>query len=283
MVVATTGARVLWEQPLSRLFAGRALSTDWGWNFERVERAGLYVGSVGSRFPSPAGQENTIELSGGSTSGIAITDGAVRWRNPGSFYACGLFPCPGSARHSTDDGRAAVNGATVGVSLRPSGKAAFDPDRPLAPPRLSADATLTIEGFDVRSGRTLWRFRADPRFVVTQTYAQTATSTVVVRDERGRLTALDLRSGASRHVAGSMPAWCRKSLRYTDLPGWTAPGGKRVTSYVGQDALTPCTADGKPRSAPVTVPRFVADFGAAAGGSAFWSGVKGVGAAPYAR
>lgn len=280
-LTATSGARVVWERPLRDVFAGKGLSSDWGWNFERYLSRGLYIGSVGADARVTRGSRVTLDLSGGGMAAFAISDGRVRWRNAGSQYACGIVPCPGSARHSTDDPQS-EGSPEVGVRVRSSGTAVARLDRPFDDPVFSKDARVVLEGFDPGTGRTVWRAPVRADFLFKLSFAQVGDAVIAVRDARDRLVAVDLRTGATRALPATSAAWCRKPRQYSDLPGWIDPTGKRQTKYVGQDSFAPCTVAGRPRPQPGVVPGFVATFGARVGTTGFWSEPRGVRAAPIA-
>jgi hypothetical protein len=98
-LVATRGTSILWTKRLSTIFAAGWASSDNGWNFERNDRLGLFVGSVGPRLLSHSGSRCTLDLSTMKTVAFAIRDGAVAWRRPGSSPAAP--PSRARATHST--------------------------------------------------------------------------------------------------------------------------------------------------------------------------------------
>jgi hypothetical protein len=46
-LTATRGPKVAWSRPLARVFPQRGATTDYGWVFDRIDRLGLFLGSVG--------------------------------------------------------------------------------------------------------------------------------------------------------------------------------------------------------------------------------------------
>src|SRR5262249_37039034 len=80
---------------LASVFPAPGLSTDNGWDFDRVPAAGLFVGSVAGPPVSSTGSSATIDLSRVMTAGFRISDGTAVWRDAGTLYACGWLPCPG--------------------------------------------------------------------------------------------------------------------------------------------------------------------------------------------
>jgi hypothetical protein len=151
-LVAVHGSAISWRVPLARIF-GAGSSTDTGWNFERFEKLGLFVGSVGYTPLKLTPTYGIIDLSRQMTAGFRISDGAVVWRNRGAIFACGPLPCPGFplAGYSNQTDTATAR-PPVGLRLRMTGtlKETFT-----AKVTASPAATVTIEGFDPASGRTL--------------------------------------------------------------------------------------------------------------------------------
>src|SRR5262249_38380855 len=47
LIIATSGEHESWRRPLRAIFTLPGASTDWGWNFDRANRPGLFVGSPG--------------------------------------------------------------------------------------------------------------------------------------------------------------------------------------------------------------------------------------------
>jgi outer membrane protein assembly factor BamB len=94
-MAAVSGDSVAWTRPLASVFSSPGDSTDWGWNFDRVPAAGLFVGSVGGPPVSYTATSANISIARGMTAGFRISDGSVAWQDPGTLFACDLLPCPG--------------------------------------------------------------------------------------------------------------------------------------------------------------------------------------------
>ena len=282
-LVATRGSRVAWRRPLAAIFPLPGASTDWGWNFDRVSRAGLFVGSPGWAPTRLSRTRATLDLARSMTAGFRIRDGAVVWRSRGN-YLCTYLPCPGGVEGGTSSvAGARAGGPSVGVRLRATGTLSGDL-RGNSFPVPSRDARARLEGFDPGTGRTRWTFDAghDPGLLTqVRLPPQVAAGTIVVRD-RGRFAALDLASGRRRRLARSAPGWCRKFSRYKEHAAYQPSSGPPITSYLGQYALFACRADGRRLPVPKRAPAFVGDAGAHVGGLVAWSDLDGVIAVPTA-
>src|SRR5205823_3781295 len=92
-LLATNKGRVAWQRRLSEIFTQPQASSDGGWNFDRLSRSNLFVGSVGTS-PRTGGGKESFDLARTMTAGFAISNGHVVWRKVG-LYACNLLPCPG--------------------------------------------------------------------------------------------------------------------------------------------------------------------------------------------
>jgi hypothetical protein len=135
---------------------------------------------------------------------------------------------------------------------------------------------VTVEGFALRTGTTLWSFDAGPSqpLLENASLPALAENTIVVKGADRKLVALNLGNGARTPVPRGATAWCAKSTRYTtDVPDGRSP----TTSYQGDDALFPCGTTGAAATTPRTVPRFV---GPALDGLIAWSEAHQVVARP---
>jgi PQQ-like domain len=282
-LAAIRGGKVAWDRPLSRIFPAVGATSDFGWNFARLDRLGLFVGSVGVQATKRRGRD-VIDLSGWSVAGFRIADGVVRWRARG-FYYCDLLPCAGQSQPGDGTAQPGPVGPTVGLRLVTRGRMSFSREHPTAPAVISADANAVIEGFAPASGRALWRFAAGRSTGLLGGQlipAQTGAHTVILAGADGRLMALDLAGGARRVVPATARGWCRKATVYRQRQGYVIDPGTAQT-YVGQYALAWCSARSQhPLAPPPQVPAFVGDIGAQNGGLIAWSDTKGVIAAPPA-
>jgi outer membrane protein assembly factor BamB len=250
-LAGVSGSTVLWSEPLSDIFNVPELSTDWGWDFDRAPRLGVFVGSVDGPPLSTNPSLLTIDLSRTMTAGFRISDGSVVWRDPGATYVCGTVFCPGEG--SSLSGATDLNGPTVGVRARETGTVSGKlGTRPEAAPGDRA----VLEGFDPASGKALWSFNAGfARGLLTglASPAQVAPGVVALANAAGRPMVLDLASGAARPATASTRAWCGALVVYRDD---TAPAGRK---YIGGPAAFPCDARGRPMPVPAHIPAFVGD------------------------
>jgi outer membrane protein assembly factor BamB len=282
-LVAIRAGKVAWSRPLARIFPLSGATSDYGWNFARFERRGLFVGSVGAK-PRKSHGRLTFTLSHSDVVGFRIADGVVRWRAHGTYY-CLLLPCPGESQSGYRVAGVPEPEATVGLRLVERGTATYSTADPNPRATISKDTDAVLEGFSPATGRARWRFDAGRDLGLIQASAnppQTGAQTIVLRGASGRLVELDLASGARRPVPAGAPAWCRKVVTYHQDAGYDL--GDRVThTYIGQYGLRPCAAGSqRPLAVPAAVPSFVAGIGATNAGLVAWSDTKGVFAAPPA-
>jgi outer membrane protein assembly factor BamB len=275
MLVATTASGLAWRRPLARLFPLPHVSTDWGWNFDRLEKHGLFVGAVSSAPIVNTQTRMTVDVAKSMTVGFRIKDGTVVWRSQGTQYVCGILPCAGAYRAGFSTLAGTPDGPTVGVRLRATGTLSGSPSRPTSV-TISRNATVTVEGFNPRTGVPLWTFdagRARALLFPINPPPQVGASTILLH-QGGRTIALDLATGSRRSPRGTVLAWCRKTIIYHG-PAYRS-GATTANLYVGQGALFPCTDTFRRRPTPTVVPAFVKAIGATAAGITAWSEPKGV-------
>ncbi len=280
VLVATDGGRVAWRHSLSDIFTLPRASSDGGWNFDRLTHLGLYIGSVGTT-PKITGAQATVDFGSSMTAGFGVKDGRVAWRSRG-FYACTELPCPGRAMAGYSDPSNA-SGSNPAVALRTVAKGSATFPTGGGTPHISGDASVTIQGFDPATGRTIWSFDAgrNTGLLGGQFFpARLDEDTIVLRDRSRRLVALNLRSGSHRAVSSSTAAWCERTLTYR-LSNAAYYRGKSGM-YVGQAGLFACTADGRRHNVPARVPALISEIGAKADGMTAWTDANAVRAAPAA-
>jgi hypothetical protein len=283
LLVATRKASVAWSRPLSKIFPLRGVSTDWGWNFDRVPRVGLFVGTPGWPPIRRTRSRLVFDLARSMTAGFRISNGSVAWRSRGTRYVCTYLPCAGGQQAGYDIGKRRTNGPRVGLRLLETGTVSFATSG--APkPVVSRAARVTIQGFSPARGRTIWSFAAGRNVgLMTQMLipAQVGPNTVVLRDGRRRPVALDLARGSRRAVTATAQGWCRKPTQYRQAIAYETGNGPPVHDYVGQFALFPCTASTQHR-VPLAgrVQAFVGAIGARTASLIAWSDTTGVIARP---
>jgi hypothetical protein len=270
---ATKGATLVWRKGLRSVFTLAGASTDNGWNFDRVPRAGLFVGSVMGAPVSSTATSAVFDLSKTMTAGNRISDGTTAWRDAGTHYACSDLPCPGQAPRSS--GSTAYAPPTQGLRLRLRGIAKVSKT---GAPTLT-NFKVIVEGFALQTGKTLWSYDAGPsqQLLEQATLPALAENTIVVKGADGRSVALNLATGSHTPAPAGATAWCRKPTRYTtNVPDGSSP----TTSYQGDDALFSCTPTGGAVATPKHVPTFI---GPALDGVIAWSNAHEVDARPPTR
>ena len=198
-LVATRGGKVAWSRPLRRIFPVTGATSDYGWNFDRLDRLGLFIGSVGTT-PRDRHGRLTVDLSRSMVAGFRIADGVVRWRSPGE-YECTYLPCPGASQAGYEAMGAPPHEPRVGLRLVTRGT--LSSRRNSTNETVSADANATLEGFSPASGRALWRLDVGRNVGLINGRlipAQIGPHTVVLRAARRRPVALNLVTGARRTV-----------------------------------------------------------------------------------
>jgi hypothetical protein len=273
MLVASDEARVLWARPLRAIFNLPGASTDWGWNFSRLDRLALFIGSPGS---APTRRKNLYisDLSHTMTAAFRIADGAVAWRSAGA-YQCEYLPCAGASYAGY---AAPGNDEAPTVALRLLAKGTLSGPAN-AIPRVSATATATLQGFEPATGRTLWTFAAghNPGLILgTSPPPRLSQETIAVRNNSGALESLNLRTGVRHGIAHSAAAWCSRFIQYRLTIGYPGVTSGVIHDHIGQYAAIPCTPAGRRTKRPTLVPQFV---GAATSGLVVWSDTHGVFAA----
>jgi outer membrane protein assembly factor BamB len=278
-ILAVKGASIAWSRTLASVFTFAGASTDWGWNFDRIPHTGLYVGSVGGRPLTLTRSRVVLNLARTMTAGFRVSDGSVVWRMNGAEYVCGELPCPGSNLSGRIDAADVFrDGATTGVAVRATGIATGMPQS-AASAHVSRNATASLDGFDPKSGRTLWQFKAghDVRLLTQLSLPpQTGLTTIVLRDSSGRLVTLDLATGSRKPTTAQAPAWCRSQTFYKERVPSSPRANLSATVYVGQPSLYPCTSAGARAAAPTRVPAFIGAIGARMDGLLAWSDRAGV-------
>ena len=279
LLLATNGGQVSWRRPLRSVFTLPRASSDWGWNFDRAHRLGLFVGSAGWKPIKLTRTHFVADLSRAMTAGFRIGDGAVAWRSPG-MYVCNYLPCAGGSEAGfSAPSNSAGSSPTVGLRTRAVGTVSGSfTSLPVA----SASARVTLEGFDPTTGHTTWRFYAGHASgLVTQRLLppRIDTNSIALPINRRRLIALDLLHGRQRPIAPWTAAWCRAPILYTQRTPYRSANGLRLTQYVGQFALYPCNAKGRRRNRG-TVPSFVPAIGARSSDFIAWTDTKAVVAVP---
>ena len=193
LLVAVNGGAVAWDQPLGSVFTVRGLSTDNGWNFDRIPATGLFVGSVDGPPVSESANAAVIDLTRTMTAGFKITNGRPVWTDPGSQYVCSVLPCPGTANPNASG----YQPPTLGLRLRGTGTIhiTIHPEHA----SFSPGAHIALEGFDLATGKTRWSVNAgqDLALIENTTPPRFSTDLVALPDATN---ALDDPQSHQRHT-----------------------------------------------------------------------------------
>lgn len=196
------------------MFPSPRASTDYGFNFDRIPTAGLFVGSVGVKPASAIPKVSAVsDLSQYMTAGFRISNGTVAWRDPGTEYACNIpLPCPAT------DGPG-YQPPAEGLRLRLTGTltvtAAFPPA-----PKISPGGNVVVEGFNLATGKTLWSYDAgaDASLADNQAPPLLGAHVVALPAPGGGMTAVNLATGTRRPVSPATSAWCKSPVTYQAQP-----------------------------------------------------------------
>jgi outer membrane protein assembly factor BamB len=232
-----------WGQRVSAFF-GAGYDPDYGWNFDRL--GAVEAGSVGR---APVGH-NTVALDTGKTVGLSSATGKRLWSDRGVFECFGVDGLPGPW----------LCRLTGTATATASGKITA-----------SADATLTLEGFDPATGSIHWRVptaRNEIAAMLGGDVAVADTNRLLVRSPQGRALVVDLRSGATSPPAPGQVFWCAHANFFKINP----PLGISA-QRVGSSRYGPCDAAGH---AVTAVPSTSAPAIAQAAGMRVWASPSGL-------
>jgi hypothetical protein len=215
-----------WGQRVSALF-GAGYDPDYGWVFDRF--GDVMVGSVGR---TPAGG-NTVALDTGKTIGLSAATGKRLWSDPGTFQCFGGDGLPG----------AWLCRLTGTATATASGKVTA-----------SADATLTLEGFNAETGAVRWRVPAAHDTIAAVLRGDVAVADahrLLLRSPQGREVVADLRTGATSPPAPGQAFWCAHANIFKINPP-SGIGAERVGSslYAACDAAGHAVTRLPPGSVP---------------------------------
>jgi hypothetical protein len=273
-MAAVSDDSVTWTQPLASVFPTSGMSTSYGWDFDRVPAAGLFVGSVGVKPASSTKTTATYDLARYMTAGFTISGGATVWRDAGTWYACNFpLPCPGTL----GDG---YRPPVTGLRLRLKGTvrySLYSPGVTPSPPVASPGTDVQVEGFDLTTGMTLWSYDAGADFSLIFSVPPLLGPYLVALPSRsGGMVALNLVTGIHTPVRPSAVAWCHSAVAYRTQVGWRADGKTQYDRYA-EAAIRPCRVSGSPVAIPKSAPGFA---GTVSDGLTVWSEANKVVAVP---
>jgi hypothetical protein len=235
-----------WGQRVSALF-GAGYDPDYGWNFDRF--GAVEAGSVGR---TPVGG-NTVALDTGKTVGLSNVTGKRLWSVRGAFECFGVDGLPGPW----------LCRLTGTATATAAGKVTA-----------SADATLTLEGFDPASGSIRWTVPAARAGIAAMLRGDVAVADahrLLVQSKQGRRLVVDLRSGTTSPPAPGQLFWCAHANFFTINPP-LGIGAQRV----GSSLYGPCDAS---RRAVNAVPTTSVPAVVHAAGMRVWASPAGLEAA----
>ena len=214
-----------WGQRVSALF-GAGFDPNYGWDFDRF--GAVEAGSVGR---TPVGA-NTVALGTGKTVGFSGATGKRLWSDRGVFECFGVDGLPGPW----------LCRLTGTATATASGKITA-----------SADATLTLEGFDPATGGIRWRVptaHGEVAAMLGSDVAMADADRLLVRSRHGRELVVDLRSGRTSPPAPGQVFWCAHANFFTIKPP-LGIGAQRVGSslYGACDAAGRAVSAAPPKSA----------------------------------
>jgi hypothetical protein len=222
-MVAVSGDSVKWTQPLASVFSLHGESTDWGWNFDRIAAPGLFVGSVGGPPVESTATAGTISPARAMTAGFRTSDGSVAWQDAGTIYACGQpLPCPGQ-------GGGGAGSPTTGLRFRVAGTVSVSQSG--GAPTLSPVGAVTLQGFELATGKTLWSYRAGRDVSLLQDMPMLPRSQVVAPSSVQYKTPIGYSNGAGGTAYQRIADWAPR-------PGLTS---YLATPTVPDDVVTEIT------------------------------------------
>ena len=248
-LVAVSGDSVAWTRPLASVFSSPGDSTNYGWNFDRVPAAGVFVGYVGGPPVSSTATSETISVARGMTAGFRISDGSVAWQDPGTIYACSVLPCPGQGMS------ASPRPPTMGLRLRVTGTATYSLSET---PKLSAGGDVVIEGFNLATGKTMWSYDAGGDGALLEDLPPVIGNEVVALPVSSHeAVALNLTTGKHKLISPETPGWCGSGTTYTTKIGYSDGHGGTSYERPASSGYQPCDTLGTTISEPATLPSFV--------------------------
>ena len=244
---AVSGASVAWTRPLASVFSSNGDSTDWGWDFDRVPAAGLFVGSVGGPPVSYTATSVTVSVALGMTAGFRISDGSVAWQDPGTMYVCDLLPCPGQGMGG--------GAPTLGLRLRVTGTASTTQSD--TTPKLSPGGDVKIEGFNLATGKTRWSYDAGADgSLLVGSLPVLGSEVVAVPTPSGGTVALNLATGEHKAISQKSAGWCGVGADFKTQVGYSNGQGGTAYERRGFSGYQPCDALGDDTSGATAVPSF---------------------------
>ncbi len=193
---------IRWRTPISAAFPP-GFTTDHGWSWLFFSEQHVFAGSVGGPFVTDGTKRILDLVHGSATAGLSETDGSVLWRNDGSAR------CRVPTRNYPV--RCRRRGTVI---LEADGKPAF------------RNLDVTIEGFDVRTGKTTWSVPLgdDGSLVAGDVRQPIAGPTQLVLTAPAGPVVLDYATGKVSPPGTGATFWCMKDRSYEFELGYRSQG-----------------------------------------------------------
>ncbi|MFI1990550.1 hypothetical protein [Actinoplanes sp. NPDC020271] len=227
--------RIRWTTKLGDAFP-EGFSTDWGWSWLLYGKEKVYAGSVYGKPAEPYDQRRTEDLSTNrAMAAVSEDDGSVLWRDTGSVIGC-------NGIYGTDEDK-----TYFPVRCRYRGSETIDPDQKAT--FTFAGLEVTMEGFEVQTGRTTWSVplgAAENLETFAKPFPVTGTNEIVVTPGNDIPLVIDADSGKSRTAAADATFWCLSSYKYDYIEPFTNRLGDTIHLRIGGNQATTCSATGNP-------------------------------------
>ena len=220
---------VRWRTPVSAAFPP-GFTTDHGWNWNLFGEEHLFVGSVGGPwvFDGPARISRDLATTS-VTAALSEIDGSVIWRDDGSSFHCRLITGDHPVRCRWRG--TVTSDAGVVTSFQ--------------------DIDVTVEGFDVRTGKTTWSvpMGGERSLVGGDARPPIAGATEVVLQAPAGPVVLDFATGKVSPPGAGATFWCISDQRYEFSQGFRLPGGSVSYARPGGVLASVCDASARPATA----------------------------------
>jgi outer membrane protein assembly factor BamB len=224
-------AKLVWRTRVSDAFPA-GFSTDNGWDWELSPDRNVYAGTL-HPVPTDHADLKTINAS----AGVSAATGKVLWRDSGSAIDCRSSIFVAADPEDQNSPVIPVRCRYGGTETRANGYVKF------------SNLDITIEGYDVATGKTTWSLpvgNADNLTGVTNvTLPAIAGPGLIVVQANKTPVVLDLTTGKQQTPAAGVTFWCpiRNEFNYRDA--YTGPGPRAGThTRRGSELAGICDAKG---------------------------------------